>query len=87
MSTRKGYSTGFTRRFWCTLWCSDDIPELRKSELPQLASLGVFLPHVLRPKSTPVYVVLEVVANDVRFLKEQPHAVRIESAKQQGISS
>lgn len=55
--------------------CCKSIPELRQSKLSKLASLGVFLPHVLRPESAPVHVVLEVVPNDVRFLKEQAHTV------------
>lgn len=64
-------------------WCCNNIPKLRKGKLSKLASLSVFLPNVLRPESAPVHVVLEVVPNDVRFLKEQAHTVVIEKKRVQ----
>lgn len=50
------------------------LPELRQCKLPQLAGIGVFLPHILRPKGASVHVVFQVIPDDVRLLKEQPHA-------------
>lgn len=52
------------------------LPRLRQSKLPQLASCGVFLPHILRPEGASVHVVFKVVPNDVCLLQEQPHAVK-----------
>lgn len=53
---------------------SEYLPELRQRKLPQLAGLGMFLPHILWPKSASVHVVFQVIPDDVCLLKEQAHA-------------
>lgn len=73
------------------------LPILRQGELAKLTSSCVLLPYVLGPESTAVYVVLEVVSDDVRLLQEQTHTmtgvhkadimaeIRVRSVKKNGV--
>mmetsp|Transcript_33181 Transcript_33181/g.91752 ORF Transcript_33181/g.91752 Transcript_33181/m.91752 type:complete len:600 (+) Transcript_33181:841-2640(+) len=47
----------------------------RPSKLAQVACCGMLAPHRLRPECSPVNIVLQVIADDVRLLEEEAHGV------------